>query len=245
MIDRLDELNEYKYYFQFTLNAYGQEIERGLPSKGQELIDTFRRLSDRIGSDKVIWRYDPIFLSRKYTMGYHEEYFGKLAERLRGYTKQCTFSYLDAYPKRASQFRKHDLNIPSGEERIKIAKWISNTGKTQGMKVVTCAEAIDLESFGIQHGSCIDKELIERLVGGRIRVQKDRNQRGECGCVESIDVGLYDTCLNLCQYCYANHGDETVEKQVGKYDPDSPLLCSAVVEGDRVYTRKVKSLRMK
>lgn len=28
MIDRLDELKDYKYYFQFTLTGYGYDIER-------------------------------------------------------------------------------------------------------------------------------------------------------------------------------------------------------------------------
>lgn len=34
---------------------------------------------------------------------------------------------------------------------------------------------------------------------------KDRNQRGLCQCVESVDIGAYSTCSNGCAYCYANH----------------------------------------
>lgn len=60
MIGRLDELSGYKYYFQFTVNPYDKHIEEEVPLK-RSVFDTFRELSDKIGPEKVIWRYDPIF----------------------------------------------------------------------------------------------------------------------------------------------------------------------------------------
>lgn len=38
MIDRLDELKDYMYYFQFTVNPYGKEIEENVPSKNNIII---------------------------------------------------------------------------------------------------------------------------------------------------------------------------------------------------------------
>lgn len=63
MLDRLHILDEigYKYYFQFTLTPYGKEIECSLREKSQ-IIETFIKLSETIGKDKVLWRYDPIIL---------------------------------------------------------------------------------------------------------------------------------------------------------------------------------------
>ena len=87
MLDKLDALKDYMYYFQFTLNSYGVDVERNIPSKNKVIVPAFQRLSDLIGPDRVIWRYDPIFLSETYTMDYHIRYFEELAKRLYPYTK--------------------------------------------------------------------------------------------------------------------------------------------------------------
>ena len=71
MLARLDELQAYKYYFQFTLTGYGRDIEPNLPDKRNELIATFQKLSEKIGKEKVIWRYDPILINERYTVEYH------------------------------------------------------------------------------------------------------------------------------------------------------------------------------
>lgn len=97
MLDKLDALRDYMYYFQFTLNSYGTDVERNIPSKNNVIIPAFQRLSDLIGPGRVIWRYDPIFLSKTYTMNYHIRYFEELAKRLSPYTKKCTISFLDIY----------------------------------------------------------------------------------------------------------------------------------------------------
>ena len=97
MLDKLDVLRDYMYYFQFTLNSYGADVERNIPSKNNVIIPAFQRLSDLLGPDRVIWRYDPIFLSETYTMDYHIRYFEELAKRLSPYTKKCTISFLDFY----------------------------------------------------------------------------------------------------------------------------------------------------
>ena len=97
MLDRLDLLKEYTYYFQFTLTSYGEDVESNIPSKSNVIIPSFQRLSDKLGPERVIWRYDPIFLSQKYSIDYHIHYFEMLAKRLSLYTKKCTISFLDYY----------------------------------------------------------------------------------------------------------------------------------------------------
>lgn len=93
MIDRLDELKDYMYYFQFTVNPYGKEIEENVPSKNNIIIPSFRELSRIIGPERIIWRYDPIILSRKYSIDYHITYFNEIAKRLSGYTNKCIISF--------------------------------------------------------------------------------------------------------------------------------------------------------
>ena len=74
MIPYLDKLKNYSYYFQFTITGYGQDVEPGLPEK-KELLKTFIELSQRIGKERVIWRYDPIFFTSDYSMEAHIQTF--------------------------------------------------------------------------------------------------------------------------------------------------------------------------
>ena len=55
MLNRLDELKDYMYYFQFTINPYDIKLEEGVPTKSG-IIDTFKELSNKIAPERVIWR---------------------------------------------------------------------------------------------------------------------------------------------------------------------------------------------
>lgn len=111
MLDRLDLLKEYTYYFQFTLTSYGEDVESNIPSKSNVIIPSFQRLSDKLGPERVIWRYDPIFLSQKYSIDYHIHYFEMLAKRLSLYTKKCTISFLDYYCNTEKNFQLQAYNL--------------------------------------------------------------------------------------------------------------------------------------
>ena len=132
----------------------------------------------------------------------------------------------------------------SDDELRSFAKEIVKIASRNDMTVESCAEKIDLSECGIEHGHCIDKEYIENLIGYRLKVGKDKAQRSECGCFESMEVGTYNTCRNGCKYCYANYSPETVDSNFKLYDPESPLLCSTPVTSlDKITERKVKSLK--
>jgi len=243
MMERLDELEAYNYYFQFTLTGYGNDVERNLPNKKTSVIPIFQELSNRIGKEKVVWRYDPIFFSNRYNAKYHLKAFRSIAEALSGYTEKCVISFLDIYPKNKKNMDNllsYDL---SDSELREFAKELSNIAKENHIKIGSCAEKIDLDEYGIIHNSCIDKELIEKIIGCKLKINKDKNQRIECGCVESVEVGTYNTCKNGCVYCYANYSAKSVESNFQKYDPLSPLLCGHIEKDDKISTRKVVSLK--
>lgn len=243
MMERLDELEAYNYYFQFTLTGYGNDVERNLPNKKTSVIPIFQELSNRIGKEKVVWRYDPIFFSNRYNAKYHLKAFRSIAEALSGYTEKCVISFLDIYPKNKKNMDNllsYDL---SDSELRGFAKELSNIAKENHIKIGNCAEKIDLDEYGIIHNSCIDKELIEKIIGCKLKINKDKNQRIECGCVESVEVGTYNTCKNGCVYCYANYSAKSVESNFQKYDPLSPLLCGHIEKDDKISTRKVVSLK--
>ncbi|RRK30324.1 DUF1848 domain-containing protein [Schaedlerella arabinosiphila] len=243
MLERLDELREYPFYFQFTLTGYGRDIEPGLPDKRKEVIGTFQKLSEKVGKERVVWRYDPILVNGRYTIEYHLKAFEEIAGCLKGYTEKVVISFVDFYAKTLRNTKDLYIKSLSREEMREIAEGMAQIAKSCGLVIETCAEQINLQDVGIRHGSCIDKKRIEKIVGCSLSVEKDKNQREACGCCESIDVGAYNTCRNGCRYCYANYHEEQVRKCIACYDVDSPLLCGRIEPEERVTDRKVRSFR--
>ena len=243
MLNRLDHLKNYQYYFQFTLTGYGKDVEPGLPDKRGELIPTFQKLSGKIGAQKVIWRYDPIFISQHYTMNYHLKAFKEIACSLNGYTRKVVISFVDLYAKTQRNTVGLQIEPLTDQGMLEMAEQLVDIAEKYGMTVESCAERIDLQSVGVQHGSCIDKKLVEEIIGCKLIVDKDKNQRTECGCCESVETGTYNTCKNGCRYCYANSSDTVVNENVAAYDVNSPLLCGSVGPDDKITERKVKSLK--
>lgn len=243
MLPRLDELKEYMYYFQFTINAYGKDIEANVPNKNDMIIPAFRELSKRIGPERVIWRYDPILLTPKYTIDYHVKYFEEIAKRLSGFTRRCVISFLDLYRNTRTNMKGIDLRPLEDEEMKELALRFADIAGKYHLTVESCAERINLEQFGIAHGHCIDCGLFERLLGQKLDLGKDPNQREECGCMASIDIGMYNTCKNGCVYCYANHNSNAAARNYDRHDPCSPLISGVIGDDDRISIRKVKSCR--
>lgn len=243
MIDKLDELKDYIYYFQFTLNSYGIDVEPHVPSKNDVIIPSFKKLSNKIGKDKVVWRYDPIFFNEKYTIDYHIKYFNILCSSLKDYTEKCTVSFIDLYRNTERNIKSLNVIVPSTEQKLELMSTFSEIAKNSGIYIDTCAEDIDLDKFGIKHAHCIDKERFERLGEYKLNLDKDKNQRPECGCISSIDIGAYNTCKNGCLYCYANYSQNVVNKNFTDHNPHSPLISGEIQNNDVITIRDVKSYR--
>lgn len=241
MLPYLDQIKDHTYYFQFTLTAYGSDVEKNLPSKNKIIIPTFQQLSKEIGKEKVIWRYDPIFFNEQYSMEYHCKYFEVLASKLGDYTEKCTVSFMDMYRNTERNVKTLSIVKDTYEMQVELLQRFVEIAKEHGLYIDSCAEIGDFHSIGVEHAHCIDKERIERIGRFKLNVDKDTNQRVECGCVASIDVGAYNTCKNGCLYCYANYSLNTVEKNFGMHNPHSPLLFGQIDDTDVIKERKVKS----
>jgi len=244
MLDKLHELKNYMYYFQFTITPYGTDVEPFLPNKNLKILNVFKRLSDMIGADRVVWRYDPIFINAKYTIEYHIRAFTKIADELRNHTRKVTISFID------EDYRgvKNNINelllvdFPL-ELKMKLCSQLAKIAHEKKLKIDTCAEQTDLQQFGIEHARCIDDRLLSKLLGCKINVGKDKTQRLECGCITSVDIGMYNTCRNGCRYCYANYNQGTVEKNFAQHNPTSPLLSGFLENNDKIIEREIKSHR--
>jgi len=243
MLDKLDELSRYSYYFQFTLNSYQSDVEVNLPNKSDVIIPTFHSLSDLVGPERVIWRYDPIFLNDKYSVNYHIDFFEKIARRLKGYSRKCIISFIDYYRNTVNNVKPLDITHLTEQDKNLLAKNLSTLAYEYGFSMETCAEGIDLAKYGINHARCIDDRLLEEISEYSLEIEKDKSQRLECGCVSSVDVGLYNTCQNGCKYCYANYSLKTVAKNVQEHDVMSPLLSGRTEGIDTISEKKTVSHR--
>lgn len=244
MLPKLGRLRDYNYYFQFTLNPYGSDLENNLPTVDKR-IETFKRLADRIGREKVIWRYDPIMTNAKFDTGFHKDAFAHIAEGLKDHTEKCMLGFIDHYPhirREAARFNIEPLKMEEIEDMA--VSFRQTIAQYPSISLDTCTVKVDLRHLGIPTGLCVDRELVERLAGYPIAARKDRNQRDVCNCVESIDIGTYESCLNGCIYCYAIKGTyNTAEYNSRRHDPASPLMIGTLTGDEVIKERAMQSLR--
>ncbi|WP_088129252.1 DUF1848 domain-containing protein [Vibrio cholerae] len=227
-LDYLDDKG-YNYYFQFTITGYRAplELNNEHPIKS---IETFKTLSKRIGKERVIWRYDPIILTSITPVIEHVRLFRKIASELRGYCERVVISFADLdYRKAKNNLNKVDglayddiVNHP--DDLLKLLSELSKIAKENSLIIETCAEDIDLNQFSIHHGKCIDDKLISRIFDLDTSSEKDKSQRKACGCVVSRDIGMYETCLHGCQYCYATNNHEKAKENFKNHNRFSAFL---------------------
>lgn len=256
LMPRLSEIEErgYQYYVQYTLNDYEREgLEPRLPALAKR-IAAFRKLSERIGRHRVIWRFDPIIMGNTLTVESVLERIQRLADQLAPYTEKLVFSFLDLYKKTAHNLKKLDplLRPPDNEEALRLAEGLARMKKSlpAPLTLSTCAEKLDLRFLGIAHNACVDPNLILRLCPANPEIRKmyakplirkqesllplaqtpgrndikDAGRRTSCGCAPSKDIGRYNTCMHLCAYCYANQSKTAAIRGMNAADTNGERL---------------------
>ena len=254
LMKHLDYINEKipNYYFQYTLNDY--DVEKLEPSvlDVKRRVDTFVELSDKIGKEKIIWRFDPLMLTDKIGVDELLRKTENVGNQLKGYTDKMIFSFADIknYKKVQYNLQKNNVNyVEFDEEKMnQYASGLQELNKNWGFEIGTCAEKIPLEQYGIKHNKCIDDDLMIKLfkhdeklmefLGVKIipnnfsrediikktRDNKDKGQRELCGCIMSKDIGEYNTCPHGCKYCYANTTKEIALLNWKNHDPKGETI---------------------
>lgn len=217
------------YYVHFTLNDYTKEnFERFVPNL-QNRIDTFRKLADLLGSDRVIWRYDPIITTPDLTVDELFERISHIARSVKGYTKKLVVSFLEPYAKVMRNLSLHDCKVNLIDESTKsiILKKLQLVGKENSINIHSCAIDSSLLPDDILPNACVDGNLIDFYCQNNSKIQeflwgsqgkslfekhdfkhlKDPGQRPHCKCILSKDIGAYSTCPHGCIYCYANKNE--------------------------------------
>ena len=241
MLTYLDELDIYKQYWFVTITPYGKDIEPNVPDK-KKVMESFKKLSNHIGVDSIGWRYDPIFIGDGFDVNKHITCFGNMAKELKGYTHNCTISFLDLYEK--VKRNAPNINPPTKEEQIEMAKAFRKIGKENNMVIHACCEKTYLSQYGLQCNGCMSQEIVEKAINNTLHPPKRKNLRQECNCLMGNDIGAYNTCGHLCKYCYANANKQFVIENMKKHDDNSPFLIGRSEPGDKITEAKQKSWKI-
>lgn len=235
LLKHLDKLNNLGicYYLLYTLNDYEKEqFEPGIPSL-DERIQTFIRVSEMIGRDRVIWRFDPVLRTDTLDIPELVERVRRIGCQIAPYTNKLVFSFVDmGYSKVKRQGEQYHFFGLSPDEKEQFIAGIQRCNEQWNLVISTCADEAE---YGpeICHNSCIDGSLL-RTIGSDDKglmdflsknQGKDKGQRPACRCILSKDIGRYDTCMSGCVYCYATVHERAVmhyEKYQG--NPDQEII---------------------
>ena len=240
MMKYMDILKPFGQYWFVTITPYGREIEPNVPDK-KKVMEDFITLSKTLGINCVGWRYDPIFITDKYTIDKHISEFESMAKTLSGYTKVCVISFIDLYEKVKRNFPEARTVKPN--ERIEIGKAFAEIGKKYGITIKGCAEGQELATYGVDCTGCQTQDTFEKAIGGNLIVPKKKSPRAECSCLLGNDIGEYDTCGHLCRYCYANTSRENVKRNMKRHNPNSPFLVGEPQKNEEIHPARQESWR--
>ena len=225
MMKYMDELKKYNCLFHVTITPYHNDIEINVPDK-KKIINSTLELSKIFGKEKVILRYDPIFINEKYNIDYHVKAFSKLMTIFENKIDRVIISFIDI--KKNTKINKFK---PLTDNEIEVIS--SRLGSIAGMhniKIQTCAEKYDLKKYGFIDESCLNPIKVFKLTG-KIYSKKG-HLRENCKCIESVDIGAYNSCNHFCKYCYANFNEGIVKDNINVHNPNSSLLIGEILEGD-------------
>ena len=238
MLRYMDLLKPYGQYWFVTITPYGKDIEPNVPDKAL-VLDTFRRLSEIVGVHSMGWRYDPILINNDWTVDCHIKAFSSMARRLSGYTHTAVISFIDLYEK--VQRNYPEARTVSMEDQKNLVSSFVEIGREYGLTVKPCGESASLSALGADCSGCMTVEIFEQALGQNLAPPPNPNNRKECACYLTADIGAYNTCGHLCRYCYANADKEIVLQNMKRHDPKSPFLTGASLPGDIIHQAKQRS----
>lgn len=236
ILDVIKEIDK-PIVFHVTLTSYKEDIEPNVPSKTR-VIDAIKKLSEIIGKDNMVVRYDPVFINNKYTIEYHIKAFDKLCSLVGGYVDRILISFIDDYKNVRKNERVLKYREFTEDDYKRIGESFSKSAKKYGLKVHTCFEDRDLTEYGFDKGECMSHELAYKLTGKEFKKEWKARKEGKCHCVQMVDIGVYNSCKHFCKYCYANFDELQVNNNFKNHNTKSSLLIGELNEDDIIKIRK-------
>lgn len=234
--------DKFNTYFHYTITAYGKDIEPNVPSIDKS-IETLIKLSKITGRQKIAWRYDPVLLTEKYTKDIHYNTFNYMAQKISPYIDRCIFSFVEMYKKLKTNMP--EIILLNENDKEEIAENIGKIAKKYNMIIQTCAANDNYEKYGIQNSGCMTADILGRANDVTFKKLKHSGNRAGCGCMESRNIGDYDTCPNGCKYCYANQNPKIALENFKKHNPDFDLITGNIKETDEITKSTQKSFIIK
>jgi hypothetical protein len=147
-------------------------------------------------------------------------------------------------------YKRLEKNMPelialNDEQKDYLAKSFGEIASKYGMILQTCGTDANYEKYGIRTSGCMQLSILGDANGIEFKDLKHKGMRQGCHCIESRDIGAYDTCLNGCKYCYANKKPEVAFEKYKEHDPSSPLMIGRLKETDTILEGKQKSFLKK
>ncbi len=230
--------DKYRTYFHYTITAYGKDIEPGVPSINDS-IETLIELSKKVGKQRISWRYDPVLFTNKYTLDVHASTFEHIASKIAPHIDRCIFSFVEMY-------NKLKTNMPeiiplTNSDKNKIAETLGSIASKYGIHIQTCGTNGNFSQYGIHQSGCATLEILGNANNCKFKDLKHKGLRQGCHCIESRDIGAYDTCLNGCKYCYANKNPQEAWDNYKYHNPNSPIILGELQTTDEITQGNQKS----
>ena len=175
----------------------------------------------RYGTDRVIWRFDPIFYYKDFEIWGTIQRFENICKQLHNYTDRVVVNFISPYEK----VKRHmpNLKLMSKYEKEACIINLLEICKQYNLKLQTCGNGLQFKDVeGIEVTGCLDEHALN-IMGIYPNKQTKATQWG-CLCYPNTSIGEYNTCLHKCKYCYASADFDKCDKNYEMHDPKSPLL---------------------
>lgn len=243
ILPRLHEITDkFPSVFHYTITGYDGDIEQNVPVSF-EMVRTFKEMSKIYGRDKVIWRYDPILLTDTCTKDWHEKNFSLLCDNLHNDTERVVINFVTLYEK----VKRHmpELKELTYDDKIEIINKLLSITKAHNIALQTCGNGLQFKDLkGVEVTGCLDMNAL-RLMNIYPKENRKPSQWG-CLCYPNTSIGVYNTCMHKCKYCYASSDFNQCEKNYYiNHDVNSPLLIGNLNPEDKVIEMSQKTLNTK
>jgi hypothetical protein len=230
------------YVFQYTITGYGRDLEPHTPSTARAIED-FRSVSDQLPDPACIqWRYDPVIVSDTYDVGWHLESFARIAGQLAHATRVVNTSLIEPYLKTirrvadpTAHYREIDLNrhkaaakrypnlLQAGESVHQLLRGLTNIASEHSMELRACSNP----ELGLPAAQCCSAEMFAPY-GEQLKPEladlRLKPSRESCHCLETVDIGMDNTCLSGCRYCYVLLSQDSAVNNFRCHDPKGVSL---------------------
>lgn len=217
------------FAISYTITGYPRPLEAGVPEASAACRDV-AGLAAAFGGRRVVWRYDPVFLSDLTDERFHRDNFRHLRDRLADAVDEVVLSFAQIYRKTARNAAagasQHGFawSDPEAERKRDLLRDLAAAAAEAGLTASLCAQP-DLLVPPLVPARCIDAARLSDIAGRPIAARIKGNRPG-CECAESRDIGAYDTCPHGCVYCYAVSSRARAKRALAGHDPAAPGLAA-------------------